>query len=761
MRKRIFSASVCFLVCFLWILSCTAVNAAQTESGVLTLLNRLEIMKGDPDGSMRPEDPVTRAEFTKAAVAASSFRNSVASNLAISPFSDVTYQHWAAPYVRVGVTNGLVSGYPDATFQPENGVLYEEGITILLRVLGYTDADFGVSWPAGQLGMAKNLGMTDFIECNAGETMNRGQVARLIYNTLGVKMKGQTQQLVSIFDVQLLEDVTLIADSLDDPSVSSDEVFTSSGTYKKDFELDRTVLGDKGEAAIKDGNKLIAFVPEPNSSSSEEYVVYSVLPDAVIAYRNGIMTQLELDDTTTVYKGKTQMQYSAVKSTLELGDKLRVKHSTDGIDYVTWHKGSLAGPVTILGENWGSSWGIDSNTTVMRNGFSTSADQLQSYDIAYYLKDLNLILAYSDKVTGVYEKALPNKDTPTRISVSGTEYELEGQAAFSKLSSGGEYDFGDTITLLLGKDGRIADLLSPSAQTGNEVVGYVVETGRKAFSSGAVDNYTSYYVKVIFPDGTSGEYAADRDYQECKNTVAKLILSNGYARLSLLKDTGDGRIDGVFDWENRKLGNTPVADNAEILDIGTMNTYDASVYAHVFPQRLNGVKISSQQILYSATDASGKISKMILKNVTGDGFQYGLMTKASKLSNDRILGGKYTYLVDGQLYDLNLSGRMFNISAGSGIQIGGPLNNPDNIIKIQELSLTTESDTITYSALNHGGRSYPISASASVYQKGEAFSSGYIKIPLTDIIGKDGVRLSAYYDKGPALGGQIRILVAY
>ncbi|MBQ3573061.1 MAG: S-layer homology domain-containing protein, partial [Clostridia bacterium] len=175
-------------------------SAVNTEDGILSLLAELKIMSGDPDGNMRLDDYVSRAEFTKIAVASSSYKNGVATNLAISPFPDVTYQHWAAPYVRVGVTGGLVNGYPDATFKPDGTVLYEEAITIMLRVLGYTDADFGVAWPSGQIGLANSLDMMDGISCTAGELMNRRQVARLVYNSLKTKIKGQQSALISVFD---------------------------------------------------------------------------------------------------------------------------------------------------------------------------------------------------------------------------------------------------------------------------------------------------------------------------------------------------------------------------------------------------------------------------------------------------------------------------------------------------------------------------------------------------------------------------------
>ena len=49
------------------------VSADEVSTGSLSLLKELNIMTGDPDGNMRLYDTVTRAEFTKAAVASSSY----------------------------------------------------------------------------------------------------------------------------------------------------------------------------------------------------------------------------------------------------------------------------------------------------------------------------------------------------------------------------------------------------------------------------------------------------------------------------------------------------------------------------------------------------------------------------------------------------------------------------------------------------------------------------------------------------------------
>lgn len=750
MKRILLILSTIFIFCTM------TAFASSPQDGTLDLLRELNIMQGDPDGNMRLEDSVTRAEFTKVAVASSDYRNYVATNLSISPFPDVTYRHWAAPYVRVGVSNGLLSGYPDATFKPDEPVLYEEAITIMLRALGYTNDDFGSSWPYGQIGMANNLDMTDNIECEAGQTMNRGQVAQLIYNTLSVKKKGQNNQLVNGFDVQITEDVTLIADSNDDSSIAADEIFTSNGTYKTDNPIDRKLLGLKGDIAVKNNKKLIAFMPNAGDNSSDDYVVYSTLGNKVMAYHNNSLTQIDIEDSTTVYKGKSQTTFASLKNSLEMGDILRVKKVGTNIDYITWQNGNLEGPVTVSATGWGSNWNITSSTSVMRNGVSSSYSALQNLDIAYYLKDLDLVLAYSNKVTGIYEKASPNADAPTSITISGKEYSIEGGNAFKKLSSGGQFVLGDTIIALLGKDGRIADVVSSASTVGEEIVGYVLDSGRKTYETGTTDTYTGYYLKLVLPSGETTEYTTTTDYGNTKNKVVKITFSNGSAKATIVSNSS-GKASGTFDWNARKLGNYRISPNIAILDIGTVDTYENSVYAKVYPQRLDNVKLSGDRILYYALDGNGEISKLILDNVTGDGFSYGLMIKATNdIAN---LTGTYEYIVNGQIYSLTTRNRVYNISTGAGIKIAGNAGNPDSVGKMEQISEKIVG--ISSSAITTAMRTYPISSNVTVYKKSSIYTKEYTQIPLSDILDKDDISITAYYDKLPSSGGQIRVIVAY
>lgn len=725
---------------------------SESETGILGLLSELEIMSGDPDGNLRLDDYVSRAEFTKIAVASSSYKNSVATNLSISPFPDVTFRHWSAPYVRVGVTNGIVSGYPDGTFKPEDIVLYEEAITMLLRVLGYTNADFGVSWPSGQIGLADNLDMTDNLTCTAGEAMTRRQVAQLVYNTLKTKQKGQQSTLLSVFDATLYKDTTIVAGSNEDSNIASDEIFTSSGTYKIDNTFDMSNIGMKGDVIVKDSSNLIAFIPSSSGRESEEYIVYSVLSDKIMAYKNGSLTQLKIDDDTSAYKGKSQITFGALKNQLELGDRLIVGISNTGdVDYVTYGEGDILGPVTAIGGTFKTTWGIDDSVNVTRNGSSSSASNIQNYDILYYLKDLNMVLAYSNKITGIYEKATPSRDIPTSVTISGTEYELEGSAAFNKLYSGGEFEYGDTVTLLLGRGNKVADVITPS-DSADGVVGYLTKTGTKSYSSGDINTYTNYYITITKTDGTSYDYVTDRDYSESINSIVELSFSDGYARIRSVSPSNN--IQGTFDWDNKKLGSFKIAPSIEILDVGTTDSSKQAVYTKVYGQRIDGINLSSNSILYAERNSAGEITRLILNDVTGDAFNYALVTSAKTSS----FISEYEYITNGNRYSVRVNGS-FSTSRGEAAKIYGSDSNPSSLLSINYVN--DDITSITYDKLVAGNVTYKISDKVQVYERSFSTSSEYSMISMDDIINKrNKYNISAYYDKSSASGGRVRIILA-
>jgi hypothetical protein len=88
------------------------------------------IIEGYEDGTFRPENSITRAEF---AVIASKFDK--LSDTEENVFSDVDDDYWATPYILLAHSNGWINGYEDGTFRPLNSITRAEVVSIVNRML--------------------------------------------------------------------------------------------------------------------------------------------------------------------------------------------------------------------------------------------------------------------------------------------------------------------------------------------------------------------------------------------------------------------------------------------------------------------------------------------------------------------------------------------------------------------------------------------------------------------------------------------------
>lgn len=96
-------------------------------------MSALGIMDGFPDNTFKPDQPLTRAQIAVLLVKAKGF--DVASGEA-TMFYDLPAGHWAAPYVNVAVKRKYIAGYPDTSFQPARALTRAEGVAILSRFAG-------------------------------------------------------------------------------------------------------------------------------------------------------------------------------------------------------------------------------------------------------------------------------------------------------------------------------------------------------------------------------------------------------------------------------------------------------------------------------------------------------------------------------------------------------------------------------------------------------------------------------------------------
>ncbi|HRC79996.1 MAG TPA: S-layer homology domain-containing protein [Sedimentibacter sp.] len=143
----------------------------------------LGVITGYEDGTFRPNQVVTRAEMAKLIVEILGYGDLVSG--AKSNFAD-TQGHWADPWIAIASGRGLVLGDGDGNFRPNDPVSYDEAITMIIRALGYTDDCNelkGMTWPTNFKVKASELDLLDGLKSLAGGA-DRGGIAQLLFNAL-------------------------------------------------------------------------------------------------------------------------------------------------------------------------------------------------------------------------------------------------------------------------------------------------------------------------------------------------------------------------------------------------------------------------------------------------------------------------------------------------------------------------------------------------------------------------------------------------
>jgi len=150
----------------------------------INALVALGVVRGYEDGTFRPENILTRAELAVLLVEALGYGGLVAGSK--SNFSD-TQNHWSNGYVGIAAGTGLVLGYPDGTFKPDQPLTYDEAITMILRAIGYVDSALKGNWPTNFKVKAIDLDLLDDVNM-ATAAADRGGVAQILFNALELDM---------------------------------------------------------------------------------------------------------------------------------------------------------------------------------------------------------------------------------------------------------------------------------------------------------------------------------------------------------------------------------------------------------------------------------------------------------------------------------------------------------------------------------------------------------------------------------------------
>lgn len=157
------------------------VHDAETALAVSTLAGLGVVSVAE---RYRPNDELTRAEACKLLVCAMGLGDKVGTQSKKTLFSDVGASAWYNGYVNLAYAQGLVNGLGNGTFAPSVSLSYGQLATMLLRMLGCTNADTGSVWPVDQIRYCESLGLSEGLGLSGEGTLTRAQAAVMIYRAL-------------------------------------------------------------------------------------------------------------------------------------------------------------------------------------------------------------------------------------------------------------------------------------------------------------------------------------------------------------------------------------------------------------------------------------------------------------------------------------------------------------------------------------------------------------------------------------------------
>lgn len=729
-------STVCFAAEF------TDVTMGGEYAEAIDVLSELGVLSGMGNSLFAPEATLTRAQFARIAVTVMGKDDEAVTKT--SAFSDVKSTDWYSAYVNTVATEGIITGYPDGSFGPNDPMTYAQAITVIVRLLGYDGADVGYKWPAGYIDKAAALDLTEGLIFDANDLIDRKTTALMIYRALFTDMKNTKQKLVSNMDATVYEDAVIVATNSDSTAILSNQVKTNNGIFTYDEAwLDMAEFsGYKGTLVANDDKEVVCFVPD-DAIAMENYTVAAAYNEGgtknvTVLDENG--KSVTVGENTTVYYKGGEYTASVLTSGINTGSNVKVFTRNGAIQHVFIDEYNYEGPkvvLTVADVDKMFSYTNKASLKVVRKGFSATLSDIELYDVLYYSDRTNTLYAYCDRVSGMYEEAYPMKSNVTRIKVSGKEYNLATIDAINSLNeSANAYKIGDRVTLLLGETGDVVAVVNLT-DTDVSMYGVVTGFGKDISSDTDSEGRTEYYVNVMHADGTEVKYnVKDDSYSDKTGKFCSVDFENSYA---VLKFPAEAKLTGEIDKDAKKLGDVKFASEYGILEIAGEKVTKVSI------EELDGVKLAKKDVKNVVTNKKGEIVFLYLDSVTGNDASYGIITQAP----DKVTGSGSYVILSGNV-ELKVTGKYNSYSKGDCVAYSN-----GEMSHMVQIATGTKIDEITDNLIVVGGKTYTLSDDAVIYLS--SYNNETKTVSLADAQELNG-RVVLYSDKGVSSGGKIRVI---
>lgn len=592
-------------------------STTATNAEILRLMG---VVAGYGDGAFRPDATLTRAEFCTMAVKLMGLDDKVSQYTTRTIFSDVTSSHWARGYVNLAasttVSTGketsvrLISGVGNGTFAPDANITYAQAVTILIRILGYGDSDVGAVWPSGYLNLADSLGLTDGLALSADTPLNRAQTAQLLVNTLSAKQQDGTFYYKSLGTVK--EDTVLLAVNVEADDRSQGAIRTSAGTYlpKVDGVAPSALQGHRGTLVLNDRNEIVTFIPDESASTTVMLagnaepgfvkglggVQYTIPSDTPVYTADKVESETYANTYTSLVAGTQITLFSYRGKVVSVYASMGAVSTSDGAVVVT----GSASDVMFHQLTGGAS-----DYTITKNRQTITMSDIRPYDVVTYDSLSNTLVVSDLRLSCIYEDPAPNAKAPKTLTVLGHEFPvMESAWNYTK-----DFSAGNSVVLLLTADGKVAGVVTPTAQLRSTAVGIV--TGAAA-------------VKVFLPNGNSIELKGSGSQPSADMSNLLVTVSSGSTgRISASRlSTPSGSGYGDFDLENMTLGNYSVTRGVRIFE-----QVSGGAMVEISISGLDLSTVPANKLAAYHLNTSSMVDYIVFDNVSGDAYVYGKLVE--------------------------------------------------------------------------------------------------------------------------------------
>jgi len=736
----------------------TAVAAAVLES--------MGIVTGTGPNTYSPGSTLTRAEFCTLVVRAMGLEDQAATYSRKTLFSDVAPGFWYAGYVNLAYSKGVINGYGNGAFGPDDTVTYGQVATILLRMLGYTSAEIGSVWPTDYTAYADDIDLSKGLSLDPYAPVTRGQAAVLLYHTLKATVNGnarayyETVSAVASTATAIVLDNNAVNGSSSGLLMAYDIGNSSSVSYfsQKNVVSD-SLVGYIGTLLLNSAGKTVGFIPD-----STKYVDVTVSSAKASSITSASGDNYWITGSATVlYNGKLYTYNSTgyLQVDGQSGRKARIFYDGDGsVKYVYLSSGASSGAEAAVAETYSAAGELErklglsgKSYAISKNGAAASARDLGRYDVAYYDSATNTMYVSDYKVSGYIEGASPSVAAAETITVAGHSFGVM-QSAWDTLKN---FSVGSNVTLLLADDCKVAAVASASAVSAG-MTGVLSTDGRSVTLAGS----------GIQVAAGSMSYAA----KDLGGLVGASMTESNVMRCTAVGDSSAGKLD----LNAKTLGSYPIAPSCDVYEwVGSGYVYSLSGVQGASSSDFDDIAwtttLSSAYVSYYHLNSAGEVDVLLLKNVTGNCYDYGLIqvypdakgisldsgyNTAATISNSTHSGESSKYLFT-QFTPSNYYGSYV------GIALSGHDSSYQQVISAANLtgiSGTTggqffRDDDAWRVTLN--GYEVPVGENVQVYIR--SMDSWCGADGLLAVL-ESGLPLTVYYDRTLSTGAQVRVIVA-